>query len=42
LIFPLSDATRYAVLAMMAAIFAAIVPAWKNTRAAPSSELRDE
>jgi putative ABC transport system permease protein len=42
LIFPLSDATRYAVLAMMAAIFAAIVPAWKNTQAAPASELRDE
>ena len=42
LIFPLSEATRYAAFAMMAAIFAAIVPAWKNTRAAPSSELRDE
>jgi len=42
LIFPLSDATRYAVLAMMAAVFAAIVPAWKNTQAAPASELRDE
>jgi putative ABC transport system permease protein len=42
LMFPLSDATRYAVLAMMAAIFAAIVPAWKNTQAAPASELRDE
>jgi putative ABC transport system permease protein len=42
LIFPLSEATRYAAFAMMAAIFAAIVPAWKNTRAAPASELRDE
>jgi putative ABC transport system permease protein len=42
LMFPLSDATRYAVLAMMAAILAAIVPAWKNTQAAPASELRDE
>ena len=42
LIFPLSEATRYAAFAMMAAIFAAIVPAWKNTWAAPSSELRDE
>ncbi|HUE35049.1 MAG TPA: FtsX-like permease family protein, partial [Mycobacterium sp.] len=42
LIFPLSDATRYAALAMMAAIFAAIVPAWKNTKAAPATELRDE
>jgi putative ABC transport system permease protein len=42
LIFPLSEATRYAVLAMMAAVFAAVVPAWKNTQAAPSTELRDE
>jgi putative ABC transport system permease protein len=38
----LSEATRYAAFAMMAAIFAAVVPAWKNTRAAPSTELRDE
>jgi len=42
LIFPFSEATRYAVLAILAAVFAAVVPAWKNTRAAPSSELRDE
>lgn len=42
LIFPMSEATRYAVLAMMAAVFAAVVPAWKNTQAAPSTELRDE
>jgi putative ABC transport system permease protein len=42
LIFPLSEATRYAVLAMMAAVFAAVVPAWKNTQVAPSTELRDE
>jgi putative ABC transport system permease protein len=42
LIFPLSEATRYAVLAILAAVFAAVVPAWKNTRAAPASELRDE
>lgn len=42
LIFPLSEATRYAVFAMMAAIFAAVVPAWKNTKAAPASELRGE
>jgi putative ABC transport system permease protein len=42
LIFPLSEATRYAAFAMMAAIFAAVVPAWKNTKAAPASELRDE
>jgi putative ABC transport system permease protein len=42
LIFPLSEATRYALLAMIAAVVAAVVPAWKNTRAAPASELRDE
>jgi len=41
-IFPMSEATRYAVLAMCAAACAAAVPAWKNTQAAPSSELRDE
>jgi putative ABC transport system permease protein len=38
----LSEATKYAVLAILAAVFAAVVPAWKNTRAAPASELRDE
>jgi len=42
LIFPLSEATRYAVLAMLAAVFAAVVPAWKNTQAAPATVLRDE
>jgi putative ABC transport system permease protein len=42
LIFPLSEAMRYGALATVAAIFAAVVPAWKNTQAAPSSELRDE
>jgi putative ABC transport system permease protein len=42
LIFPLPEATRYAVLAMLAAVLAAAIPAWKNTQAAPSSELRDE
>lgn len=42
LMFPLSEATRYAALAMIAAIFAAVLPAWKNTQAAPSTELRDE
>jgi putative ABC transport system permease protein len=42
LIFPLSEATKYAVLAMLAAVFAAVGPAWRNTRAAPASELRDE
>jgi putative ABC transport system permease protein len=42
LIFPMSEASRYAVLAMMAAIFAAVLPAWKNIHAAPATELRDE
>ena len=42
LIFPFSEATKYAVLAILAAVFAAVGPAWKNTRAAPASELRDE
>jgi putative ABC transport system permease protein len=42
LIFPFSEATRYAVLAILAAVFAAVVPAWKNTQTAPSTELRHE
>jgi len=42
LIFPLSEATKYAVLAIFAAVLAAVAPAWKNTRSAPASELRDE
>jgi putative ABC transport system permease protein len=42
LIFPLSEATKYAVLAILAAVLAAVGPAWKNTRSAPASELRDE
>jgi putative ABC transport system permease protein len=42
LIFPLSEATKYGVLAILAAVLAAVAPAWKNTRTAPASELRDE
>jgi putative ABC transport system permease protein len=42
LIFPFTEATGYAVLAMLAAVFAAVVPAWKNTQTAPSTALRDE
>ena len=42
LIFPLSEATKYGVLAILAAVLAAVAPAWKNTRSAPASELRDE
>jgi putative ABC transport system permease protein len=42
LIFPFTEATGYAVLAILAAVLAAIVPAWKNTRVPPSTALRDE
>lgn len=42
LVFPWSDAVVYAVLATIAAVFAAIIPAWKSTRATPATELRDE
>lgn len=42
LAFPFAEATRYAVLAILAAVCAAVVPAWRNTRTAPASELRDE
>lgn len=42
LMFPSSEAIRYAALATVAAIVAAAVPAWKSTQAAPSTELRDE
>jgi putative ABC transport system permease protein len=42
LVFPLSEAIRYAVFAILAAVFAAVIPAWKNNQAAPSTELRDE
>jgi putative ABC transport system permease protein len=41
-IFPLSEAIRYAALATMAAIIAAVIPAWRSTQAAPSTALRDE
>jgi putative ABC transport system permease protein len=42
LIFPSSEAITYAALATMAAILAAVIPAWRSTQAAPSTELRDE
>ncbi len=42
LVFPWTDAVMYAVLATVAAVFAAIIPAWKSTRATPATELRDE
>lgn len=41
-VFPLSDAMLYAALATIAAVFAAVIPAWNSTRAAPATELRDE
>ncbi len=42
MIFPWSDAIVYAGLTTIAAVFAAVIPAWKSTRAAPATELRDE
>lgn len=42
LIFPLTDAATYAALATLAAMLAAVVPAWRSTQAAPATELRDE
>jgi putative ABC transport system permease protein len=42
LIFPSSEAITYAALATMAAILAAVIPAWRSAQAAPSTELRDE
>jgi len=42
LIFPASEATGYAILAILSAVLAAIGPAWQTTRAAPASQLRDE
>jgi putative ABC transport system permease protein len=40
--FPFSEAIKYAALAAAAAILAAVIPAWRSTQAAPSTELRDE
>lgn len=42
LVFPWTDAVVYAALATIAAVFAAIIPAWKSTRSTPATELRDE
>jgi putative ABC transport system permease protein len=42
LVFPLSEALLYAVLAATAAILAALIPAWRSTQTAPSTALRDE
>lgn len=42
LIFPLSEALLYAAFATTAAVLAALIPAWRSTRTAPSTALRDE
>jgi putative ABC transport system permease protein len=42
LTFPWLEALKYAALAAAAAILAAVVPAWKSTKEAPSTALRDE
>src|SRR5574337_277290 len=42
LVLPWSDAVVYAILATVAAVFAAVIPAWKTTRATLATELRDE
>ncbi|MFZ0713244.1 FtsX-like permease family protein [Mycobacterium sp.] len=42
LIFPASEATGYAVLAILAAVLAAVGPAWQTTQAALAAQLRDE
>jgi putative ABC transport system permease protein len=42
LIFPASEATGYAVLAIVSAVLAAVGPAWQTTRAPLASQLREE
>ena len=42
LIFPASQATGYAALAILSAVLAAVGPAWQTTQAALASQLRDE
>jgi putative ABC transport system permease protein len=42
LAFPWAEALKYSALATLAAIVAAVIPAWKSTQAAPSTALRDE
>jgi putative ABC transport system permease protein len=41
-IFPFSQAITYAAFATTAAVFAAVIPAWKATHTAPSTALHDE
>ncbi|WP_232375115.1 ABC transporter permease [Mycolicibacterium mengxianglii] len=40
--FPWSEAVKYSVLAVAAAVVAAVIPAWKSTKATPSTALREE
>ncbi|HEX7323519.1 MAG TPA: FtsX-like permease family protein [Mycobacterium sp.] len=40
--FPWSDALFYAGMTTVAAVLAAIIPAWKSTQTAPATELRDQ
>ncbi|HTI77588.1 MAG TPA: FtsX-like permease family protein [Mycobacterium sp.] len=40
--FPWAEAIEYSLFAAAAAVVAAVVPAWKNTQAAPATALRDE
>lgn len=42
LAFPLSEALLYAALATAAAVLASLVPAWRSTKTAPATALRDE
>jgi putative ABC transport system permease protein len=42
LTFPWSEAVKYSLLAIAAAILAAVIPAWKGTKTSPSTALRDE
>jgi putative ABC transport system permease protein len=42
LTFPWSEAVKYSLLAIAAAILAAVIPAWKGTQTTPSTALRDE
>lgn len=42
LIFPATDATGYAILAVLSAVLAAVGPAWQTTRAGLAAQLRDE
>lgn len=42
MVYPVADALLYAGLATLAAVLAAVIPAWRSTRSTPATELRDE